>query len=149
MPSTWEVSNKDLYNEWMNWYIIIPVFLPAFFSWGNWSQKKKKNPLNITMSEWVKVSQSCPTLCNPIDCGLPGSSVHGILQARILQIGSHSLLHGIFPTQVSCIAGRFFTSWATRETQISQILWKHWLWNDSSSMFVHFSPQYYIKEWWF
>ena len=33
----------------------------------------------------VKVAQSCPTLCHPIDCSLPGSSVHGILQARILE----------------------------------------------------------------
>ena len=33
----------------------------------------------------VKVIQSCPTLCNPMDCSLPGSSVHGILQARILE----------------------------------------------------------------
>ena len=32
-----------------------------------------------------KVSQSCPTLCNPVDCSLPGSSVNGILQARILE----------------------------------------------------------------
>ena len=31
----------------------------------------------------VKVAQSCPTLCNPKDCSPPGSSVHGILQARI------------------------------------------------------------------
>ena len=31
------------------------------------------------------VAQSCPTLCNPMDCSLPGSSVHGILQARILE----------------------------------------------------------------
>ena len=34
---------------------------------------------------WVKVSQSCPTLCNPMDCSPPGSSVHGFLQTRILQ----------------------------------------------------------------
>ena len=33
----------------------------------------------------LKVTQSCPTLCNPMDCSLPGSSVHGILQARILE----------------------------------------------------------------
>ena len=33
----------------------------------------------------VKSLQSCPTLCDPMDCSLPGSSVHGILQARILQ----------------------------------------------------------------
>ena len=36
--------------------------------------------------EWVsEVAQLCPTLCNPVDCNLPGSSVHGILQARILE----------------------------------------------------------------
>ena len=35
--------------------------------------------------EEVKVTQSCPTLCDPMDCSLPGSSVHGILQARILE----------------------------------------------------------------
>ena len=33
----------------------------------------------------VLVAQLCPTLCNPMDFGLPGSSVHGILQARILE----------------------------------------------------------------
>ena len=32
-----------------------------------------------------EVAQSCPTLCNPMDCSLPGSSVHGIFQARILE----------------------------------------------------------------
>ena len=42
----------------------------------------------------------CPTLCNPMDCGPPGSSVHGILQVRILK-WCHALLQGIFPTQGS------------------------------------------------
>ena len=46
----------------------------------------------------VLVAQSCPTLCNPMVYSLPGSSVHGILQARIL-LGCHSLLQRIFPTQ--------------------------------------------------
>ena len=45
------------------------------------------------------VSQSYPTLCDPMNRSLPGSSVHGILQARILEwLASHSLLQGIFPT---------------------------------------------------
>ena len=35
--------------------------------------------------KWSEVTQSCPTLCNPVDCSSPGSSVHGILQARILE----------------------------------------------------------------
>ena len=40
----------------------------------------------------------CPTLCDPWDCSPPGSSVHGILQARI-RVGCHFLLPGIFLTQ--------------------------------------------------
>jgi len=45
------------------------------------------------------MAQSCPTLCNPMDYNPPGSSAHGILQARINKVGCHSLLQGIFPTQ--------------------------------------------------
>ena len=39
-----------------------------------------------------EVAQSCPTLCNPMDCSLPGSSVHGIFQARVLEWGAIALL---------------------------------------------------------
>ena len=54
----------------------------------------------------VKVTQLCLTLCDPMDY-----TVHGILQASMLAwVGSLSLLQGIFPTQVSRIVGRFFTS---------------------------------------
>ena len=35
-----------------------------------------------------EVAQSCPTLCNPMDCSLPGSSIHGIFQARVLEWGA-------------------------------------------------------------
>ena len=44
------------------------------------------------------ITRSCPTLCNPMDCSPPGSSVYGVLQARILE-WVHSLLQGLFPTQ--------------------------------------------------
>ena len=47
----------------------------------------------------VSVTWLCPTLCDPMDCSLPGSSIHGILQAKNTRVGSHSLLQGIFPTQ--------------------------------------------------
>ena len=48
------------------------------------------------------IVQSCLTLCNPVDCSPPGSSVHGILQARILEwVAMPSLLQGIFATQGS------------------------------------------------
>ena len=48
-----------------------------------------------------EVAQSCPTLCDPVDCSPPGSSVHGILQARILEWVAISFSRGIFPTEGS------------------------------------------------
>ena len=69
----------------------------------------------------MKVTQSCPTLCDLMDYSPPGSSVHGILQARILEWVAISFSRGSsWPrnqTRVSCIAGRFFTDWAMREAQ--------------------------------
>ena len=50
-------------------------------------------------SERVLATQLCLTLCDPMDCSPPGSSVHGILQARLLESVSHSLLQEIFLTQ--------------------------------------------------
>ena len=47
------------------------------------------------------VTQSCPTLCDPMDCNLPGSSVHGDCPGRNTGVGCHALLQGIFPTQAS------------------------------------------------
>ena len=65
---------------------------------------------------WKWKSQSCPTLCN--------STVHGVLQARILEWVAFSFSRGSSQprdqTQVSQIVGRFFTSWATKEAQ------EHW-----------------------
>ena len=48
-----------------------------------------------------EVTQTSPTLCNPMDCSPPGSSVHGILQARIPESGAIPFLQGIFQTQGS------------------------------------------------
>ena len=66
--------------------------------------------------EWVKVAQSCPTLCEPKDY-----TVHVILQARILAWVavpfSRESSQPRNQTQVSCTAGGFFTIWATREAQ--------------------------------
>ena len=65
-----------------------------------------------------EVAQSCPTLCDPMDCSLPGSSVHGIFQARVLEWGAISFSRGSSQprdwTLVSRIAGRCFNLWATR-----------------------------------
>ena len=70
------------------------------------------------------VAQSCLTPCDPVDCSLPGSSVHGIFQARIMVCVAISSSRGSswprdqnWVSCVSCIAGRFFTHWAIRLTQ--------------------------------
>ena len=69
----------------------------------------------------MKVTQLCPTLCNPTD-----HTVHGILQARIPDWVAFPFSRGSSQprdrTQVSCIAGGFFISWATREAQQINIL---------------------------
>ena len=67
----------------------------------------------------VLVTQASLTLCDPMECSHPSSSVHGILQARILEWVAIPFSRGSSQlrdwTQVSCIAGRFFTVGATRE----------------------------------
>ena len=64
----------------------------------------------------MKVAQSCPTLCDPMDC-----IVHGILEARILEWVAFPFSRGSSQTRdqtkVSRTAGEFFTSWATMEAQ--------------------------------
>ena len=69
----------------------------------------------------VKVTQSCLTLCDPKDY-----TVHGILQARILEWVAFPFSRGSSQprdwTQVSRITGRFFTSWDTREVPVAPYL---------------------------
>ena len=79
---------------------------------------------NLTVNlieKWskVKVAQSCPTLWDPMDY-----TVHGILQARILEWVAFPFSRGSSQprdeAEVSCIAGGFYTSWATRDAQETQ-----------------------------
>ena len=74
-----------------------------------------------TKEKWVLVTQLCLTLCDPVDCSPPGSSVHGILQTKILELAAIPFSRRASQprdwTQISCIAGRFFTTWATRKAQ--------------------------------
>ena len=68
--------------------------------------------------------QSCPTLCDPMDCSPSGSSVHGDSPGKNTGLCCHALLPGIFPIQGSnlyilnppALAGRFFTMGTTWET---------------------------------
>ena len=73
--------------------------------------------VTVSVCRTVLVAQSCLTLCDPMDCSLPGFSVHGILQAGILEWTAIPFSRGTSQprdqTLVSCLAGRFFTVWAT------------------------------------
>ena len=68
--------------------------------------------LTLVRMKWSEATQSCPTLCDPVDCSPSGSSVHGILQARILEWVAISFSRGSSrprdQTQVSHIADRCF-----------------------------------------
>ena len=80
------------------------------------SNRKKNNN-----KKWKLVTQLCLTLHDPMDCSLPSSSVHGILQAWVLEWVAIPFSRGSFRSrgqiQVSCIAGRLFTSWAIRKRE--------------------------------
>ena len=135
------------------------------------------------------LTQSCSTICNPMDCTLSGSSVHRDSPGNNTGMCGHALLQGIFPTWgsnpgrlhcrqilyhlshqgsprilawvaypfsrgsslprnwtgVSCIAGRFFISWATREAHLedkSMLLATYWseLWILELVVREHLSP---------
>ena len=125
---------KDRNAYWKKWTGFISPLLLFRLMWDYrtwWSQsgRERQIPYDITYM-WkdvvyiysgilkVEVAQPCPTLCDPMHY-----TVRGILQARILERVAFPFSRGSSPpkdqTQVSRIAGRFFTSWATRQAQES------------------------------
>ena len=130
--ATW--LSLSTFMHWRRKWQPTPVFLPGeshgrrslagYSPWGLKSQTRLSDFQFTNQFKFVKVkvlvAQSSPTLCDPIDCGLQGFSVRGILQARMLEWvaipfsrGSSWLRNW---TWVSCIAGRFITVWATRKS---------------------------------
>ena len=98
-----------------------------------WVEMNMKITLNTTKNYWISIcryvkcsevkSLSCvQLLSDPMDYSLPGSSVHGILKARVLEWGTIFFSRGSsrprHRTQVSHIAGRCFTVWTTREVYV-------------------------------
>ena len=127
------------------WLSSPKAYISVLFKWSNTSQPgigfdlkmkfivkiQNKSPRCITlqiqivvMVKWSEVAQSCLTLCNPVDCSLPGSSIHGTLQARILQWVAISFSRGSSRprdrTPVSRTAGRRFTLWAMMVVPLNQ-----------------------------
>ena len=75
-----------------------------------------------TLVKWSEVAQSCPTLCDPMDYSLPGSTIHGVFQARILEWVAISFSRrSSLPRDwtrvfhMVGIVGKRFTIWATRK----------------------------------
>ena len=109
-------STQERYEEWMNdgW----------MYTHKHISKKRESSFYGPTLQfqrRLFLVTQSYPTLCNPLGCNLPGSSVMEILQARILEwVAVPSSRGSSWPrdrTQVSRITGGFFTVWVNREAQ--------------------------------
>ena len=90
----------------------------------------------------VLATQSCLTICDPMDCSPPGSSVHGIPQARILEWVAMPFSRGSSQprdrTRVSCTAGRCFALCATREVLLLLLVNKRLLWATEFSPRLNF-----------
>ena len=113
--NSFTTSHKPLKWSWPHW----PV---SALLWGKGVLAELSTIWEVKWSEVKWSAQSCPTVCDPVDCSLPGFSVHWIFQARVLEWVALSFSRGSsWPrdrTQVSCIAGRCFTLWATREAPL-------------------------------
>ena len=84
---------------------------------GRWERSERAGTVvpsgwraaHLSSESESEVAQSCPTLCDPTDCSLQGSSIHGVFQARVLEWVAISTSRGSFPprdrTRVSCIVG--------------------------------------------
>ena len=109
---TWDI---DILLPWPGTYTIGSPSPQAF----GLCTKRVRFYVCVCVCVCVLVSQLCLTLWNPVDCSLPGSSAHGILQENILEWVTIPFSRGSFwprdQTQVSCIADRVFTIWAVRD----------------------------------
>ena len=119
LPSSLPIPNKNL-----SLHLSYPgkyhpnKFQGVVFNWSRvdllYGVNFRSTTLTLTLMSLSRVR-----LCDPMGCSLPGSSIHGIFQARVLEWVSISFSRRSSPprdrTQVSYIVGRRFTVWATRE----------------------------------
>ena len=80
----WDCANKDTYGSSQDFTPETKDKTKIFKDRSSTEKKKKRQKKYLWLSE-VLVTQPCSTLCNPMDCSPPGSSVQGVLQARILE----------------------------------------------------------------
>ena len=135
-------KNKNTKNRTTIWYsnptpghILRQNYNSVFIAAPFTTVKTRKQPKCTLTDEWIdkmwcvcmhmcnasesEVTQSCLTLCDPMGCSLPGSSVHGIFQAIVLEWIAIFFSRGSSQprgrTWVSRIVDRCFTAWAPRE----------------------------------
>ena len=132
-----------------------------FFSNRSMNRDFKKLELQFLKVDNVSVAyegespQSCPTLCDPMDCSLPGSSLHGILQARILEGVAISFFRGSSwcrdQTHISCIGRQILylcATWEAQSNHISLLTWeKAWSKNKRELRKHSNSFPSYINKW--
>ena len=108
---------KDQYNFCSFLWLLMRTVIMVIWENGLFRESAVRRGQILTAKSLV--TQSCPTLCNPMDCNLPGSSLRGIFQERVLEWVAISFFRGSSQprnqTWVSCIAGRYFIIWAMRE----------------------------------
>ena len=151
----WLAAVRGVTTEWLNRKMCdvqrnaqnVTPTLAIIFPWeledvDIHSETDRERELILKMC--VLVTQSCLTLCYPVDCSPPGSSVPGILQARTLEWVAIPFSRGSsWPkdqTHVSCIAGRCFTIWAIREGPIFYLTYKDMLRNIIKKSQIIFDP---------
>ena len=137
-PGGLEGPHECLLEHVDNW----PAFLASLVSYvGRGAGQFSAHKFNHSVGGWQGSCnksflyacldvQSCPTLCNPMYCSPPGSSVHRILWARIPErVAMPSSRGSSCPsnqTQVFCVTGCFFTDWANRDPFINYLfIWLH------------------------
>ena len=122
-----------------------------------WWECKTEEPLWKTVLRFTRNDLCQPlSFCDPMNCNLPGISVHGILQARTLEWVAISSSKGSYSprdqTQISCIAGRVFTIWLTREAESCFLEFFKWpivfhFWRFFSFSLIAIMKQIKINQW--
>ena len=115
-PSSIQLNNKEKKQILILTAVISIINCPTPDSQQAYSEKRDKIPRveaicatkrihsypgPVKICVLCSVAQLCPTLCNPMDCSPPGSSVHRDSPGKNTGVGCHALLQGIFPTQGS------------------------------------------------
>ena len=107
LPNSSPLREDSLLSGWLLGSLL-------FYRMQIMSEKTEVSMLLLSLLSLSLVTQSCPGLCNSMDCSLLGSSIHGISQARILEWVAISFSRQSSQprdwSHIFCLAGRFFTS---------------------------------------